>query len=135
MNYPKLLQLVTGAPWAILPEYAGIIVDMLNRHVADDRLTPEEIEARVGGRQKRVPSVSGNIAVLPLTGVIAQRAGMVDDVSGPGGTSTDRFGQQFDTLLADPAIGAIVMDVDSPGGSVFGLKELKIGRASCRERV
>jgi signal peptide peptidase SppA len=41
-----------------------------------------------------------------------------------GGISTERFGQWFDAAMADPQIGAIVLDVDSPGGNVFGVTEL-----------
>ena len=41
-----------------------------------------------------------------------------------GGTSTERFSCDLKQAVDDPGIKAIVIDVDSPGGSVFGVEEL-----------
>jgi len=38
--------------------------------------------------------------------------------------STQRITANFRAAMADPAVSAIVLDVDSPGGSVFGVDEL-----------
>ncbi|MFW6030992.1 MAG: phage major capsid protein [Myxococcota bacterium] len=59
--------------------------------------------------------------MLPLFGVIGHRMGSFDDISG--GTSTERFVARLDELLADDQIETIVLDVDSPGGTVFGVPE------------
>ena len=64
------------------------------------------------------------IAVINVMGVIAHHASQVDNISGPGGTSTARVGQSFDAALDDPAVKAIVFHVDSPGGGVAGVQEL-----------
>lgn len=64
----------------------------------------------------------GKAAVLPLYGTIVQRASLVTDISGA--TSTETIGRALDALAADPTCRAIVLDVDSPGGSVFGVSEL-----------
>jgi len=63
-----------------------------------------------------------SIAVLPLFGTIAHRMGMMSDISG--GTSTERFTQWFRAALQDSSVKSIVIDVDSPGGSVNGVPEL-----------
>jgi signal peptide peptidase SppA len=39
-------------------------------------------------------------------------------------TSADQFGAMLRAAVADPDVKAIVADVDSPGGSVFGMEEL-----------
>ena len=62
------------------------------------------------------------VAVLPLFGLINQRMNMIMDFSG--GTSTEMFTKDFRTLLANPDIGAIVINIDSPGGGVYGTPEL-----------
>jgi signal peptide peptidase SppA len=49
---------------------------------------------------------------------------MVDDMSGAGGTSTQSFTQALRAALADDSVGGIIIDIDSPGGSVFGCGEL-----------
>jgi ClpP class serine protease len=41
-----------------------------------------------------------------------------------GGTSTEAFGRAFDEAMKNPDVGAIVIDCDSPGGSVSGVPEL-----------
>ena len=41
-----------------------------------------------------------------------------------GGTSTDRVEAAFQQAIVDPGIGAVILDIDSPGGSVSGVQEL-----------
>ncbi len=41
-----------------------------------------------------------------------------------GGTSTECFGAMFAQAVADPNVAAIVINVDSPGGTVSGVPEL-----------
>lgn len=105
-----------------------------------DRLRAEWEQAQLGSDPGRIRILSendartsesgapvrrvGTIAVLPIAGVIAHRISSVNQLSGPGGTSTEGLGQQFDAVIADPDVVAVVFDVDSPGGSVFGVQEL-----------
>lgn len=77
------------------------------------------------------------VGVIRISGVIAEHARQVDDVSGPGGTSTERIAQALRQALADPNIDSIVFDVDSPGGNVFGVQALadEIFAARGRKRM
>jgi ClpP class serine protease len=63
-------------------------------------------------------------SVLGVIGVISQRAAQVDDMSGPGGTSDERLTARFRSAVNDGNVKAIVFDVDSPGGGVYGVQEL-----------
>jgi signal peptide peptidase SppA len=65
-----------------------------------------------------VKRVSGSIAVIPVQGVIAQKAGWFAD------TSTEWVGRALDDAIANQSVGAIVLNIDSPGGTVFGTPEL-----------
>jgi capsid assembly protease len=67
-------------------------------------------------------SRAGAVAVLPLHGTIAHRMGMMSEISG--GTSTERFSGWLRAALADPQVKSIVIDIDSPGGTVQGVSEL-----------
>jgi signal peptide peptidase SppA len=49
---------------------------------------------------------------------------MVDDVSGPGMVSTQIITQMLRQAVADDAVSQILLDIDSPGGSVYGVSEL-----------
>lgn len=71
---------------------------------------------------KVLRAVKGKVGILPIWGPIQQR--MSSELLKGGGTSTDFISRAFDKLMADPAIGAIVLHVDSPGGSSFGIEEL-----------
>jgi len=55
---------------------------------------------------------------------------MLSDISG--GTSTEKFADSFRQAVADPAIKAIVLEVDSPGGQVDGVPELADEIAAAR---
>ena len=67
-------------------------------------------------------SATGSIAVLGLYGPIMQRAGMMDMCTG--GTSTQAFTQSLRSAMTDDTVSQILIDIDSPGGSVFGVAEL-----------
>ena len=81
-------------------------------------------EARAVKRQTAMQPSGGGIAVLPLYGIITQRGNMADDISGPGSCSTQQFTQSLRSALADATVGQILIDIDSPGGSVYGVQEL-----------
>jgi signal peptide peptidase SppA len=130
MKRQLLLAQFSAIPWALAPEHLEAFSAVLHRWAAGVSATPEVMadvnaaQAARAARQKTAASVGGGIAVLPLYGVITQRASMVDDISGGGGTSTQRFTQAFRDAMADDTVSGIIIDLDSPGGSVFGTGEL-----------
>lgn len=67
-------------------------------------------------RQPRIPKVNGSVAVIPLQGVITKRGGWFSD-------GTDRVMRAIDTAMSSKAVAGVVLDVDSPGGSSYGLME------------
>ena len=131
MNHHLLLAECLATPWALMPERLSALAGVLTRWSAGqtaDGATWGRIEqdrqAREARRQAAAGASVGSIAVLPLYGVITQRGNMVDDVSGPGSTSTQQFTSALRTLLADDTVSQILIDIDSPGGSVYGVAEL-----------
>ena len=122
MKYAHVLSYVYGSQWAILPDKLAAILDILAYRAAGGSLTAEEIQARVGQPQAPMTRSVGTVAVLPLYGVIANRMSLMTESSG--GTSAQRFTSDFRQAIADPQIDAVVIDVDSPGGTVRGVDEL-----------
>jgi signal peptide peptidase SppA len=134
-RYTRVLKFFAEHPWALLPARLESMIELLELRAAGQAFTDEEIQQRIGAGP-RVTQVSGGtsaeqfgkvfragpVAVLPLYGVISPRMNMMTQVSG--GTSTEQFGKVFRAAMADPEIAAIAIDVDSPGGSVFGMEEL-----------
>jgi capsid assembly protease len=125
-KYRNVAKFAIETPWAILPETLQVIQDVLSARLSGDRWSDSEIEARIeaaGGRrtarvQRQAP---GGVAVIPLSGVIVPRSNLMSDMSG--GTSLQDFQAAMAAAVADPDVGAIVIDVDSPGGSTDLLTE------------
>lgn len=113
---------VRDTPWAVTPTMLATILEIARRHASGEKLSAEDIAARIGDRQRPSSSIQGDIAVLPMYGVVVPRANLMSDVSGA--TSAEAFGRAFTAAMNDQRIGAVVIDTDSPGGSVAGVDEL-----------
>jgi len=132
MHYARVLAAVAATPWAIEPNKGRAVAEFLSRKAAGQTVPQADIDAAVAAR--REPSAgrpAKNVAVVPIYGVLTQRADLVMEYSG--GTSADETGRIIDALAADPRVDVIVLDVDSPGGSVAGIPELAARVAAARE--
>jgi signal peptide peptidase SppA len=67
---------------------------------------------------------ANGVARIPIYGVIAKRASMVNGISQNLGTSIEEVRRDFNAAISDTAVKTIVLDVDSPGGSVDGVAEM-----------
>ncbi len=122
MKYEHVLSYVTRAIWAIDPEKLDEILSVLTFRARGDRFTAEEIQARIGEPTSIEPTQRGAVAVIPLKGVVANRMGAMDESSG--GMSIERFRGMFRQALGNDAVGSIVLDVNTPGGTVMGVPEM-----------
>ena len=121
-----------STPWALMPErlaaFAGIVQRWQKGEGASAAVLASiaaDKEIVAARKQEAVRTGQGNnIAVLPFYGVVTQRGNMMDDVSGPGAASMQKFTSALRQALQDPGVGAILIDIDSPGGSVYGVEEL-----------
>jgi ClpP class serine protease len=129
--------------WAMLPEKLEAMIDMLEARARLGRpFTDEEIAQRVAGLSiaqtphaaaaKPIRGKGGVVAILPLTGIIAPKASMVNGPSLPQGTACESFAAAFDEAMANEDVTHIVIDVDSPGGCVDGVPELAARIADAR---
>lgn len=121
-TYARIERFVAEYPWAIIPEALDSILEILSLRAEGHVFTDEEIQARIGASPPPVRKNIGAVAVLPVFGVIAHRMNLLTAMSG--GMSTEQLASAVRAAAADPAITAICLDVDSPGGSVFGVQEL-----------
>lgn len=71
-------------------------------------------------RVPRLPKVGGQVAVICIRGIIGQHRG--GDYWAD--TFTETLDSQITMMVRNPAIGGIVLDIDSPGGIVYGVPEL-----------
>ena len=131
MNKHLLVSEFLTTPWALMPERLQAMTAVLTRWSSDEPPSDEtlfQVNAdrvlRDTRKQFAAANAGAGIAVLPLYGVVTQRGNMVDDISGPGSTSTQKFTSALRQVLADDTVGQILIDIDSPGGSVYGVAEL-----------
>ena len=131
MNHQLLVAEYLATPWALMPERLSAVTAVIARWSGDARASDEVMHsvtadrnARDTRRQVSVSNSGGGIAVLPLYGIVTQRGNMVDDVSGPGTASTQQFSNLLRAALQDETVSQILIDIDSPGGSVYGVAEL-----------
>ena len=124
-QYPRVLKAIFDRPWALEPATLALMAELMRMRSDGIVLSSEEITTRVEAAQngdRLGPQASGGVAVIPVYGVISQRVSILSDFSG--GTSLDQLRGDLNAALQDPEVNAIILDVDSPGGSVDGLPEM-----------
>lgn len=138
-TYEHILAAVTSVPWAVEPTRGHQYAELLSRRIGGQLPTRAELdvaaEIRAARDERRSKSRPRQVALIPLYGLMTQRADWFDQMSGM--VSTDEIGRLVDGAASDPAIEAIVLDIDSPGGSVYGVEQLalKIRAANEKKKV
>jgi signal peptide peptidase SppA len=127
-----LIQTVARRPWAIQAEVAAHVQGLLHRegiaglrhlaelkriaHAWDD----EEAGPRGARGRGRGAQAGSTVAVVPVHGVLTQREEM--DMSSTT-RSTTGVAEEVQEAVGDPKVDAVVLDIDSPGGEVYGVPE------------
>jgi len=120
-----VLGLIYDTPHVITLPKLEQVCELLDRRL-QSMATVEELAAYPAvppGAEEESPYqiTSGGVAIVRLQGVIAQRIGLAARISG--GTSSEQFTSAFNQAVADSAVKAIVIDVNSPGGAYGGTPE------------
>lgn len=132
----RLQHLLSTAPWALHePALQQLAHSTRERQRAAGQEAAPKRKLATQTTAGAATGTAGAIAILRIRGVIDQHDDNWLDFFG--GVSTERIARHFRAALAAPDIGAIVLDIDSPGGSVFGTPELaaEIFAARGKKRV
>ena len=140
-TYHHLVRWALDQPWAVTPRMLGIIQGIMAERLTGNIPSAEVIAGRIAeerelhAAERRGGAVAGAVAVMPVYGVMMQRADALMEMSG--GASTESLAKRFRALLNDPSIATIVLDIDSPGGGVYGVAEFaeEIFKARGQKRV
>lgn len=117
-------ELLYGSPLAILEDKLASIVAVVEAHTRGiPRQTTLAARQERGAREaartrEESPSMIG---VLPIHGSLIPRGNDMTESSGI--ASVDRLAADFRSLVANPDVDAVVLDIDSPGGVVYGIAE------------
>jgi signal peptide peptidase SppA len=114
--YEHIVKAIFETPWAIEPSKLNAIVEFIRLKSAG-----MDIDYKAEVSRPRAAK-QGKVAVIPVHGVIMQRANMMSEYSG--GTSTEMLKAQINESVNDQSVKSIVLDIDSPGGSVYGVQEV-----------
>jgi signal peptide peptidase SppA len=122
-TYSHILKAIYEMPWAIMPEKLEAIVQLVQMRAQGVEIDFEAMDRPPTMVAMSAPARSGgSVSILPLFGTISQRMNVMSDYSG--GTSTEKFTQAFRSAMADSSVKAVVLNVDSPGGTIYGVDEL-----------
>lgn len=121
-------ELLAEPAWAVLESHLFAWFDAMREISAQ----PESARGRGRGGSPQSGGSSA-IAVVPVNGVIVPRAGTWMEEEG-WATSAETIGRQVRAAAADPAVHAIVLDVNSPGGAVAGVQDAAEAVLEARNR-
>lgn len=120
-NNTRVLRSAIAEPWAITAEGLETILSVAAR---ENSVSIEALEAY---RARHVPTAErleqrGPVAILSAVGPMFRRANLFTELSGA--TSYDMMRRDLQAALDDPATKAIVLNLDTPGGTVNGVDEM-----------
>lgn len=134
MHSSHLISSILNGKWAIEPGFAfsqgPVIANMLNQYVAFEKQEPDKMTAfavtpKSAARGTKYSywdgfdrAPAGSVAVIRLKGVLMKD----DQYCGPAGMAT--IGEVIKAASAHENITALVLHIDSPGGTVDGTESL-----------
>jgi signal peptide peptidase SppA len=124
MLHNRVLTTLRDRIWALTPEKLQEVADFVAARL-EGRDTGFELKQLMGqdnGADSKPYTVRDSVAVIPAFGVMDRRLNLFQAISG--GTSSEILSSWIRDAAADPRISAIVLDIDSPGGSVFAPVEV-----------
>lgn len=147
----RLLSVYAGSLWAMLPaalsELEAAVMAMPD--TAGEDLAPEvvaDLERVIGdnghdartmspARERAVAGREGSVAIIPIKGLITRNLSAADACAGIVATDPIKVAQMIEAAADDPAIKAIVADINSPGGVTTGVVEAAARIRAVRERT
>lgn len=134
--------IVSGRDAARLPESGGAVA-MEDEGGARRRVSAMEMSRPWDGALLHRPVadkdkgyfVQDGAAVVPIEGVLCRYASMINDSSQPRGTSSEAVVRSIAAADSDPGTCGIVLEIDSPGGTVAGIEEMCLAVARAKKPV
>jgi len=96
------------------------------RHLRGEKIDLGALEAKIGaplpGATRGYDVTDNGVAVIPIDGVLSKRMTLLTQISG--GTSMSILAGDIQQALDDPLVNTIILNIDSPGGTVDGTQQL-----------
>ncbi len=121
-HLPLLATRVFDTPLLIAPQKLEIILGVLAPHLGLEAPTAAAATAADRPTRKPYEVTPDGIAVIPIEGTLVHKSYGLDAFSGL--RSYVDLQEEIEDAATDPAIGGILLDIDSPGGEVAGVFDL-----------
>ncbi len=120
----KLIDML-NAPWAIRPERFAAMHDIYGAHLRSDRIPHDKMVGLLdmGMVRKEEKERMRNVAIISITGVLVKAPGLFDRLFYDANSMIE-IRENIREALEEPAVDALLLYVDSPGGTVDGTQEL-----------
>lgn len=129
-SLPHLLRSLSAEPLVIERRTLDAFRDVLRRRALEGAsFSGAELHAELeiaAPRPQRTANGDRRVEVIPIVGTIMNRAHSM-------GAGAMQIGQRIGQAVSDARVDAIVLDVDSPGGTVTGVPELALKVRAARE--
>ncbi len=116
---PHLAARLFGVPLAIHRPKLDVILSVLGGRIG---LTDMVVPADYAPTTRPLSPATGEVAVIPIHGTLVRRTSGLEAVSGL--ASYTSIAAQLDAAIGNPAVSAILLDIDSPGGESGGVFDL-----------
>jgi len=128
-KYIHLQDMLFNQPHLCTPQYAETVLS-----VVGDKLGVDTSAFGVSGEEKenRNPNMVGDTYVMPIIGSMVHRGGSLDALSGI--QSYQSIQSELQEAIDNPSVKQVVLDIDSPGGSVAGAFDLKDFISEAKEK-
>lgn len=140
-----LASAVFNSPLAIIPEKLEVILSSLGPRLVPDHAALRELinsgvlhsqsplpplpshltwdeEAEGGSEHRPYRVTEQGVAIIPVQGVLMKKGSWISALSGF--SSYDRIGASCQSAMLDAEVRALLLDIDSPGGTTHGCFEL-----------
>jgi capsid assembly protease len=121
MSLSRLANEVINTPLMILPDKLDVILGVIGDRIGVDSVEIQSLGYDMDAGKKQLKDVPKNISVIPVFGSLVNRTHGLDAMSGL--TTYDSIRNDFRAAL-DSDSDAILLDIDSPGGSASGVLDL-----------
>ncbi|MGC0151038.1 S49 family peptidase [Chromobacterium vaccinii] len=119
LKYPRLFGQLYNTPLMLLPDTADELHAVMSAALFGGGITAMRDDDGPQRQARPYRLVGNGVALIPVMGPMVQRGGWMDAMCGI--ASYDRVASLVNAAMADSDVRAVLLEVDSPGGSVAGL--------------
>jgi len=116
----EILDFSKGQIWGIIPDKFESVARKffeLNLNL-DQKQFEAFLNSGRGGEEKPYRITDGGSAIIPITGPLSKRMSFISWLMG--GSTYGQIASMFKMAINDDEVNSIILDIDSPGGTVAG---------------